>query len=136
MTNILLPLIGGVLIGISSTILWGGIGRITGVSGITGSVLTSLSKDNYWRFAWLLGLLVGGVIMLNLYPSFFSYQIFASTGKLIIAGLLVGFGTRLGSGCTSGHGVCGLGRMSVRSLISVMAFIFSGIVLVAIERFF
>lgn len=131
-----MALLGGILIGIASTILWGGIGRITGISGITGSVLTSFSKENNWRLVWLLGLLTGGIIMLNLYPSFFNFQISSSPGRLIIAGLLVGFGTRLGSGCTSGHGVCGLGRMSVRSLISVMAFMFSGIVLVAIESFF
>ena len=107
MNNISMPLLGGILIGIASTILWGGIGRITGISGITGTVLTSLSKDNYWRLVWLLGLLTGGIIMLNLYPSFFNFQISSSPGRLIIAGLLVGFGTRLGSGCTSGHGVCG-----------------------------
>ena len=134
MSNIIAPTIGGVLIGISSTILLYGIGRISGISGIFGSLVTSFNKENTWRVAWILGLLVGGWAMLSLYPHYFDYQFSFSKTKLIIAGLLVGFGTRLGSGCTSGHGVCGLGRRSMRSLVAVVTFMASGIVVVAVEN--
>jgi len=136
MENILPPLIGGILIGLSSTILLGGIGRITGVSGITAAAITTISKENTWRFFWLIGLISGGFIFKTTHPEYFNYSFSASPLKLVLAGLLVGFGTRLGSGCTSGHGVCGLGRLSLRSFISVMTFMSFGILVVALEKLF
>jgi uncharacterized protein len=129
-----LPLLGGLLISLSSSLLLWGIGRISGISGIIGNVITSRAKGNGWRYAWLLGLIFGSFIYFQIAPGFFSYEFNFSTPKLIIAGLLIGFGTRLGSGCTSGHGVCGLARLSIRSFVSVITFIVSGIITVYLVR--
>ena len=130
MNQIIYPLGGGVLIAIASTVLLGGLGRVLGVSGILGSFLQGDQKENLWRVFWLMGLFSGGFLMKVMYPEFFNYEFNVSPLKLIVAGLLVGFGTRLGSGCTSGHGVCGLSRFSKRSFISVMIFMSVGILTV------
>jgi uncharacterized protein len=128
------PLIGGVLIGLASWLLLASLGRILGVSGIAASVLGNSAEklgDNAWRWAFLLGLMAtGALVMFYLQPSpQASQQISQQMSqqslafiRLAIGGLLVGFGTVLGSGCTSGHGVCGLGRRSVRSLVAVLVF--------------
>jgi len=134
MENIIYPLIGGILIGLSSTTMLGGIGRITGISGILGTSLSQYSSENGWRYNFLIGLMLGGFIMLNLSPDLFEYKINSSPVKIIIAGLLVGFGTRLGSGCTSGHGVCGMSRMAKRSIIATVTFMLFGIITVYLER--
>jgi uncharacterized membrane protein YedE/YeeE len=135
MEGLLFPLIGGVLIGLSSSLMLWGLGRITGISGIYSS-LFSLKFDNFWKYSFLLGLLVGGIILHQLYPNeLFDHQIPGSTSKVIIAGLLVGFGTRLGNGCTSGHGVCGIARLSARSIIATLTFILVAVAVVGIERF-
>ena len=131
-----MPLLGGLLIGLSSSLLLWGIGRISGISGIVGTAITTSPKENGWRFAWLLGLFVGAIIFLKTRPELFSHGFDFSTGKIIVAGLLIGFGTRLGSGCTSGHGVCGLARFSMRSFVSVMTFMAAGMVTVYIAKFF
>ena len=102
------------------------------MSGILGSFLQANQKENLWRVFWLLGLFSGGFLMKVMYSEFFNYEFNASPLKLIVAGLLVGFGTRLGSGCTSGHGVCGLSRFSKRSFISVMIFMSVGILTVSL----
>ena len=133
MELILYPLIGGALIGLSSSLMLGGLGRITGISGIIGYGMSIPKKDDFWRYFFVLGLITGGAILLKTNPSLFNYQFNFSVWIYIIAGLLVGFGTRLGSGCTSGHGVCGISRMARRSLLATITFIASGIITVAIK---
>ena len=136
MEQIIYPLSGGIAIALSSTILLGGIGRILGVSGILGSFFKLDQRENSWRFVWLIGLFSGGLLMKFFYPQFFNYEFEMSPLRIIIAGLLVGFGTRLGSGCTSGHGVCGLSRFSKRSYISVAVFMNVGILTVLVMNNF
>jgi hypothetical protein len=129
----LYPLIGGALIGLSSTILLATLGRITGISGIIGSSLSRPNKEHIWRYTFLGGLLLGGFIIKLYNPSLFQYNLNFSTLEVVLAGLLVGFGTRLGSGCTSGHGVCGIARLAKRSLIATITFILVGMITVAIK---
>ncbi|NVB77177.1 MAG: YeeE/YedE family protein [Kofleriaceae bacterium] len=120
----LLALLGGALIGTGSALLYATHGRIAGISGITGALLQRI-PDRAWRFAFMAGLLSVGVVTSVVAPS----AIGASPRPyiaVVIAGLLVGFGTRLGGGCTSGHGVCGLSRLSARSLVAVVVFIGTG----------
>ena len=136
MNEITNPLMGGVLIGLASTLMLAGLGRITGISGIVAWTL-SFSKpaaSELWRYSFLLGLLLGGAFMYRTFPHYFAFEIESTYPRLIIAGLLVGYGTRLGSGCTSGHGVCGLGRMSRRSLVATLTFISFGMITVLVER--
>lgn len=132
MEQYLYPLIGGVVIGVSSTTMLGGLGRITGITGIFDGALSRPEKSGIWRYTFLLGLILGGIIMYNMAPQFFNYKLEASPLKTIAAGLLVGYGTRLGSGCTSGHGVCGLSRTSKRSLVATITFIGFGVITVAV----
>ncbi len=116
---------GGVLIGVATWILLAGVGRVGGISSITSGVLTSQRQSSLWRWAFLLGLVGGGAV--------FAWMLGAppvearSFVMLVPAGFLVGFGTVLGSGCTSGHGVCGLGRRSQRSLVAVLVFMATGV---------
>lgn len=124
----LASLVGGVLIGIGSVLLVAAKGRILGISGIVGSLLqtNNTPQDHYrWRVYFLFGIflstLVGG--FLSLIPKF---DITSDYTTLIAGGLLVGFGTRMGSGCTSGHAVCGLARLSMRSLLATMTFMATG----------
>ena len=124
--------IGGVLIGAASWLLWWGLGRVAGISGITAEALTAPRHPDTWRWAFLAGLIVGGCLLgqgLEI-PNLPTRPM----GLLICAGLLVGIGTVWGSGCTSGHGVCGLGRLSVRSLIAVLTFMATGMVTVTLMR--
>jgi len=111
---------GGVLIGVASWILLAGVGRIGGVSSITSGVLTSKRQSSLWRWAFLFGLVGGGALFTWLLAV--PHVEVRSALMLIPAGFLVGFGTVLGSGCTSGHGVCGLGRRSPRSAMAVVIF--------------
>ncbi len=115
-------LVGGMLIGAGSAALLLGLRRIAGVSGIVGGLLTQpTSPDERWRGAFLVGLPVGATLVHHLHaPLLFDTQ--ANAPLLVSAGLLVGFGTRLGSGCTSGHGVCGLSRGSARSVVATGVF--------------
>ena len=129
--TILPPTIGGALIGGAAVLLLFAHGRIAGISGIVGGMMTASKGDRSWRGAFLLGLLAGGVVLLMAYPEAIAESP-RSLGLTIIGGLLVGFGTRLGSGCTSGHGVCGVGRLSPRSLVSTMVFITAGMLAVGI----
>lgn len=123
---------GGALIGIASSLLYLLKGRIFGVSGILAGVIVPKPRDWQWRLAALLGLIIGGVVSGDLFPANFPTEQSISTIKLIIAGVIVGFGTQLGSGCTSGHGVCGISRLSVRSLIATCTFMVFGIVTVTL----
>ena len=119
--NTLGGLIGGALIGLAAVLLLALNGRIAGISGILGGLITSTGRgDRFWRRAFIFGLLAGaGLYALT---SGLPLELQARGPTLLVAGLLVGFGTRLGSGCTSGHGVCGLARRSPRSLRATMVF--------------
>jgi uncharacterized membrane protein YedE/YeeE len=115
-------LVGGVFIGLAATLLLWLNGRIAGVSGIVNGVLFRHAGDTAWRVAFLAGLIVAAGLYLNFMPDAALPRSDASRPLLVVAGLLVGFGTRMGNGCTSGHGVCGLGRLSRRSLVAVLIF--------------
>jgi hypothetical protein len=118
-------LLGGAMIGIASAALLLTHGRIAGISGVTGSLLQPATRDRGWRVAFLGGLVMAGVIASVVAPSAIGASV-RSLPIVIIAGVLVGFGTRLGSGCTSGHGICGLSRLSARSIVAVGTFIATG----------
>jgi uncharacterized membrane protein YedE/YeeE len=125
MTSFFNGLAGGVLIGAAATLLLWSIGRIAGISGIVNGVATAPRGDRGWRIAFLAGMAIAGAIALHLTGAAPREQT-GATALLAVAGLLVGFGTRVGSGCTSGHGVCGLGRLSPRSLVAVVIFMTTG----------
>jgi uncharacterized membrane protein YedE/YeeE len=122
--------VGGMMIGLAVMLLWLGLGRIAGISGIVGGVVSGVlpgvlrdrPSETGWRVAFLAGLLAAPLLfdLTGNLPA--QMPVAGSTGLLILAGLLVGFGTRLGSGCTSGHGVCGLARLSPRSLVATGLF--------------
>ncbi len=124
-------LIGGGLIGLAAALMLLGAGRIAGVSGIAARAfgLAQSSLPRGQAFAFLLGLPLGTVIVMRLTGA--AAPAFAGPVTLIVAGLIVGFGTRLGSGCTSGHGVCGMSRLSQRSLVAVATFMVTGFATVA-----
>lgn len=120
--------LGGIMIGLASWLLLASLGRIAGISGIAAGVLPPSSGDTGWRWAFLAGLVLGGAATaVYLQPPVTALR---PTELLVVAGLLVGFGTVLGSGCTSGHGVCGLGRRSARSLVATLVFMGSGVLTV------
>lgn len=120
---------GGALIGLSASLMLGFNGRIAGISGILGGLLKPTAGDVAWRALFVAGLFVGGLIALALMPGAFSVGT-ASLGAVVLAGVLVGFGTRVGNGCTSGHGVCGISRFSPRSVVATLTFIGTGAVTV------
>ena len=132
--NIVGGFIGGALIGLSACLFLLLNGRIAGVSGILGGLVASrVDADWYWRLAFILGLVAGaGVYGFFIGP--LPLEIAANVPTLVFAGLLVGIGTRLGSGCTSGHGVCGLARRSPRSLAATMVFMACGAATVYLMR--
>ena len=121
-----MSLIGGMLIGLSSAVLLLCNGKIAGISGIVGGILSPTKHDTLWRVLFVAGLFSGGFFFRVFLPQTFTIEISRSSGALILAGLLVGFGTRLGSGCTSGHGVCGISRLSPRSIIATATFMATG----------
>ena len=123
-------LLGGMLIGLSASAMLLLDGKIAGISGILAGVLKPVRGDTLWRICFLGGLLAGGMLLRIFLPTAFDFGIIRPFPMLIIAGLLVGFGTRLGSGCTSGHGVCGISRLSPRSLVATATFIFTGALVV------
>lgn len=122
--------LGGILIGLASALLVVFRGKIAGISGILGGLIDKDSNANshrLWRALFLIGL-VSSSLVYQFFAPLPASNVSASLGTLIVAGLLVGFGTRMGSGCTSGHGICGLSRLSLRSLIATISFMFSGFV--------
>jgi uncharacterized membrane protein YedE/YeeE len=125
-------LIGGMLIGLSASALLLFDGKIAGISGIVGGILSPAKNDTLWRLLFVVGLLTGGFFFYHISPQSFEIGISRSTGALILAGLLVGFGSRLGNGCTSGHGVCGISRFSKRSILATVTFMATGILTVFI----
>ncbi|MBA8887943.1 hypothetical protein FHW12_002167 [Dokdonella fugitiva] len=114
---------GGILIGLAATLLLWTNGRIAGISGIVDGVLRPRLGDALWRIAFLAGLVVAAGLCILFVPGAPQPRTDFPRAMLVVAGLLVGFGTRLGNGCTSGHGVCGLGRLSPRSLAAVLTFV-------------
>ena len=122
LSNALLALGGGALIGLAANVLLAGSGRVAGISGIAGRVLQPGQPDRPWRLAFLAGLVLAGIALYPALP-----ESFAATPRplwvVVPAGLLVGYGTRLGNGCTSGHGVCGMARFSTRSFAAVGVFL-------------
>lgn len=132
--------IGGLLIGLSAAIMLLANGRIAGISGIFRGILEPQEGEFSWRALFIGGLVVGGAIMfalpaelftsMDLPANMFAITIERSMIAVAVAGLLVGFGTRLGNGCTSGHGVCGLSRFSARSLVATVSFMATGAITV------
>lgn len=135
MSEWMMSLLGGGLIGLSASLFLLFKGRVFGVSGILSILVAPQKKDFTWKFVVILGLLAGGVLVSLMLPD----RMPANTPELRTmaeiagAGFLVGLGTQLGSGCTSGHGVCGMSRFSVRSLIATLCFMGAGIVTVALR---
>jgi len=127
-------LAGGLLIGLSATVMLLFNGRITGVSGILSGLLTYTAGEWLWRLFFLLGMIAGAFFFVSVFPDSFKPRTDFPLGLLIAAGFLVGFGTRLGGGCTSGHGICGIGRLSPRSIVATMVFMASGAVSVFFIR--
>ncbi|MEO8154416.1 MAG: YeeE/YedE family protein [Rhizobacter sp.] len=131
-------LLGGVLIGLAVALLVLGSGRIAGISGIVGTALSALSRGAPWagqreRWAFIAGLL-GAPLLWHAWASLPATHVDTDPLTLVIAGVVVGFGTRLGGGCTSGHGVCGLSRLSLRSLVATAVFMLTGVATVFVLR--
>jgi uncharacterized membrane protein YedE/YeeE len=127
-------LIGGALIGLSAVVLWVTDGRVAGVSGIVGGLADPAQGDLGWRVAFLLGLLAAPLVYWTAGGGLPLVTISSSLPLLVAGGLLVGFGTRLGGGCTSGHGVCGVARLSPRSLAATLVFMAVGFATVFVAR--
>jgi uncharacterized membrane protein YedE/YeeE len=128
-----LSLAGGVLLGLASALFILVNGRILGISGILGGLLIPKAGDVAWRVAFVLGLLAAPMLYAGLRGPW-EVRIEAGWGTVVVAGLLVGIGTRYASGCTSGHGVCGLSRLSPRSLVATASFMAAGFVVVYLVR--
>ena len=126
-------LIGGLLIGLAAAMFVLLNGRIAGISGVLGGLFKPTRGDLGWRVAFIGGL-IGAPLVYAIFSTLPSVQIDAGYGALLVAGFLVGVGTRLGSGCTSGHGVCGLSRLSARSLVATATFMAAGFVTVFVLR--
>ena len=126
--------LGGVLIGLAAVLLLLANGRIAGVSGILGGLLSRKRGDIGWRAAFVLGLWLGGLVYWAARGAPFEVALQATPAVMIVAGFLVGYGTRLGSGCTSGHGVCGIARFSPRSMVATAVFMASGVATVFVVR--
>lgn len=126
-------LVGGALIGLAASMFLLTHGKVTGISGLFGGLLSPSAEDGPVRFAFVAGLVIAGVLARMFAPGLFSSVPATRTlGVIAVAGVLVGFGTRLGNGCTSGHGVCGISRFSIRSLVATVTFIATGAITVAI----
>ena len=115
-------LFGGMLLGVSATLLLLLNGKIAGISGVLTGLLVPKKQDYAWRVLFIVGMIFGGVVGVHYLGAYVHSEYNATVSTLVIAGLLVGIGTRLGNGCTSGHGICGIGRLSVRSMIATATF--------------
>jgi uncharacterized membrane protein YedE/YeeE len=125
---------GGTLIGVAVTLMLWLNGRMAGVSGIMHSLLSAPKAEWLWRFSFLFGLVLGAVLFNLINPGFFTPRAGYPYWLLAPGGFLVGFGTRLGSGCTSGHGICGIANRSPRSILATLVFMGSGVVTVYLIR--
>ena len=134
--EVLMPLTGGILIGIAASMMLLFSGRIAGVSGIFGGMLFQQGKERAWRLSFITGLIAGGILLYTINTDFFENSSGRDLLAVNIAGLLVGIGTRIGGGCTSGHGVCGIGRLSLRSIVATVTFVFAGMVAVVLVKSF
>ena len=132
-STILPALAGGALIGAAATLLLATLGRIAGISGVLGALLQPGTAERGWRVAFLAGLVGAGVVAAIAFPSAVGAAPVALP-VVALAGVLVGFGTRLGNGCTSGHGVCGLSRLSRRSLAATLVFMATAAATVLVVR--
>ena len=132
--EVLMPLTGGILIGIAASMMLLFSGKIAGVSGIFGGMLFQQGKERAWQLSFIAGLIAGGILLYIINAEFFENTSGRGLLTATIAGLLVGIGTRVGGGCTSGHGVCGIGRLSGRSLVATVTFMFAGMVIVALVQ--
>ena len=126
-------LAGGLLIGLAAAMFLLFNGRIAGISGMVGGLLRPVRGDIFWRIAFVMGLVLAPIVF-SLIAPLPAVSVDADNTLLIIAGLLVGIGTRYGSGCTSGHGICGLSRLSPRSLVATAAFMLAGFITVLVVR--
>jgi uncharacterized membrane protein YedE/YeeE len=133
-TSALQALIGGVVIGLAAGLLLASIGRIAGISGILFGLLAPARGDVLWRALFVGGLLAGGAAAYYVSPASFDGSGAPALAWTALAGALVGIGTRLGNGCTSGHGVCGIGRLSPRSIAATLTFMATGMWTVALVR--
>ena len=124
--NISPSLLGGILIGVCVTAMLLFNGRVTGISGILSASLIKPNAENAWRLLFLAGLLLGGFVMREIQPDLFLNDSGRSVPVVLIAGLFVGYGTVMGGGCTSGHGICGLSRLSIRSIVATIVFMLFG----------
>ncbi len=127
-------LIGGVLIGLSATLLLLFNGRIAGVSGILSGIFVQPAGDRLWRLMFVVGMIMSGALYQFFGPGGFENSTEVSLLVLVIGAFLVGFGTRMGGGCTSGHGVCGIGFISLRSIVATCVFMAAGFVTVYVMR--
>jgi len=128
-------LLGGVLIGVAASILIVLNGKIAGISGILGGIFSTSKENKTWRILFMVGLIASPWVY-QLFAPLPIVEVKANTLTLIISGLLVGFGTQLGNGCTSGHGVCGIARLSIRSIVATLTFILFGVITVYLMRVF
>lgn len=131
---LLAGLAGGAMIGLGAAVMLYFNGRIAGISGVLGGMLQKVNSDTLWRLAFVVGIPAGVLLATLLRGTPLTIELEASPPLLIIAGLLVGFGTRLGSGCTSGHGVCGLARLSPRSMVATGTFMVVAAITVYVMR--
>jgi uncharacterized protein len=126
-------ILGGLIIGAAASAFLLLEGRILGVSGITGRISELNKGDTLWRILFVLGSLLGGFVASQIWPENFSNLVSGTNyTRLAMAGLLVGFGTKMGNGCTSGHGVCGIGRLSPRGIVATVTFMALGILTVVV----
>ncbi len=132
--SIMWSLFGGILIGLAATLLFLLNGRIAGISGILSGVFFPAKGDVFWRAAFITGLLAGGLLAPLIFQRAFVFELNAPLPVILLGGVLVGFGTRMGSGCTSGHSVCGIARFSWRSIAATLTFMLTAFLTVAISR--
>ncbi len=132
--DILYALLGGVIIGLATSWLLLFQGRIFGISGIVAGILKPNGSDAIWRIVAVAGLISGGVVLTLFGFPAFSEQPMNPNYMTVLAGLVVGYGVRLGSGCTSGHGICGISRLSPRSILATLTFMATGIITVFVYR--
>lgn len=134
--NVLMPLLGGIFIGLAAAVLLLFKGRIAGICGIVFALLESKEPDKQWRVAFILSLIFGTYLAHIIFSTPIPAAPTESILQITMAGLILGIGSYLANGCTSGHGVCGIGRGSIRSLTATVTFMFTGIVTVTLLRSF
>ena len=127
-------LIGGLMIGAAGALFLLGNGRIMGASGIVGGLIDGSGRSNMMERLMFVGGLIGAPLVLGLFKTLPATNATSNLALVVVAGLLVGVGTRMGSGCTSGHGVCGMSRLSIRSILSTLAYIGAGVITIVIAR--